>query len=411
MVPDGWSVKQLKDIAKISGGTTPSKTEPLYWDGSIPWVTPTDVTALSDSCIFITSTKKKITHKALKETGLKLLSPGSVLMTSRATIGEVVINLVDMATNQGFCNFEIASTTDNNFFVYWLKNSKPQLKKISSGSTFLEIGKESLKKLHITLPPLPEQKRIAAILSSVDDTIEKTRAVIERTKKVKQGLLQDLLTRGIGHTKFKDSPLGKIPEEWEVAALGDHTHIKARIGWRGLSASEYTRKGAYLIAGQHIKGSKIDWSICDHISEFRYEESKEIQLQNNDIIISKDGTIGRVGFIESLPGLATINGTMMLVRPNKIFYAKFLYYYFQGQNFIRLIKEKTSGSSVPHLFQRDLIHLYTPIPSPAEQKRIAAILSNVDSQIEKECLFLDKLQTLKKGLMQDLLTGRVRVML
>ncbi len=171
--------------------------------------------------------------------------------------------------------------------------------------------------------------------------------------------------------------IGMLPADWEVVRLGENAHIKARIGWRGLSADEYTSDGPLLVAGTHIKGARIDWTSCDHVSEFRYEESPEIQLQEGDVILSKDGTLGRIGLVERLPGRATINGTMMLVRPSRgVFEPKFLYHYLQGRNFRRFIKEKVSGSSVPHIFQRDMVRLLVPGPRLPEQRKIATILSS-----------------------------------
>lgn len=203
---------------------------------------------------------------------------------------------------------------------------------------------------------------------------------------------------------YKFTELGEIPNEWNVGLLGDKAYIKARIGWRGLTAEEYTNKGPLLIAGKHIKGSSILWDECDHISKERYEESSEIKLINNDIIMTKDGTIGRVAFIDKLPYEATINGTMMLIRPNNEFYSKYLYFYFQGNQFQSIVREKISGSSVPHIFQRDLVNLKVPVPTLEEQKKIAKILSTVDKQIENIEKLIQKNQELKKGLMQQLLT-------
>ena len=202
-----------------------------------------------------------------------------------------------------------------------------------------------------------------------------------------------------------DAPIGVFPPEWEVKQLGENAYIKARIGWRGLSADEYTKDGPLLVAGKHIRGAHIDWRSCDHISEFRYEESPEIQLRDGDVILSKDGTLGRIGIVERLPGKATINGTMMLVRPNHcVITSKFLYYYLQGRNFRKFIKEKVSGSSVPHIFQRDMVRLLVPAPPLPEQRKIAAILSSVDGAIEKTQAVIDQVQVVKRGLMQQLLT-------
>ncbi len=133
-------------------------------------------------------------------------------------------------------------------------------------------------------------------------------------------------------------------------------------------------------------------------------------LKENDIIISKDGTIGRLGFINYLPRKSTINSTMMLIRLNsESFFPKYVYHYFESEYFQKIVDMKMSGSSVPHIFQRDMVNLNTPLFSLPEQHRISEILTTADTYIEKEQTYLNKLQQIKKGLMQDLLTGKVRV--
>jgi len=266
-----------------------------------------------------------------------------------------------------------------------------------------------MKKVCLPIPPLSEQKKIASILTSVDEVIENTQKQIDKLQDLKKATMNELLTKGIGHTEFKDSELGQIPKSWETKRLGDNAYIKARIGWRGLSSSEYTDEGPYLIAGKHLKKGKIQWSKCDHISEERFDESYEIKLLENDLIISKDGTIGRLGFVNNLPGPATINGTMMLIRPNSNLYSKFVYYYLEGDKFSELVNEKVSGSSVPHIFQRDMVEFSVDCPPLTEQMKIASILTSMDKNIEEKQHKLTQTQSLKKSLMQDLLTGKVRV--
>jgi len=205
--------------------------------------------------------------------------------------------------------------------------------------------------------------------------------------------------------KLQDSPIGKIPKDWKATKMGDVAHVKGRIGWRGLKASEYTTEGPYLIANKHLANNKIIWDKCDHLSEFRYTESSEIQLQINDVIISKDGTIGQPAFIDSLPDRATINSTMMLLRvKNDVLAPEFLFYFLQGPHFKRFLKQKISGTSIPHLFQRDMKELDFFIPSLAEQRGVVRVLGVVDLAIGKTGEVIAKTERLKKGLMQTLLT-------
>ena len=214
-VPEGWVSTTLGELTQISGGTTPSKEVASFWEGGRHfWATPTDITALAPGQMRLSRTKTMVTESALEKTSLKMLPVGSVLMTSRATIGYPAINTVPMSTNQGFANFHPSEKHDAVFLANWIVFSRATLERSAGGSTFPEISKAVLKSLPIALPPLPEQRRIAEILSSVDEAIAATRAVIEQTRKVKQGVLERLLTKGIGHTRFKTGALMVLRPSW-----------------------------------------------------------------------------------------------------------------------------------------------------------------------------------------------------
>lgn len=198
-------------------------------------------------------------------------------------------------------------------------------------------------------------------------------------------------------------------EERQSERLGRICYIKARIGWRGLSSSEYTKDGPFLIAGQHIKDGKIAWDKCDHISDKRYQESHEIMLRSGDVILTKDGTIGRVARVDELPGDATINGTMMLVRPLRRLDYRYLYHVLSGRSFQKLIEDKVSGSSIPHIFQRDMVELELDLPPIDHQFKIAEILDTLDEAIRGTEAVVAKLKSTKLGLLHDLLTRGIDV--
>ncbi len=207
-------------------------------------------------------------------------------------------------------------------------------------------------------------------------------------------------------------PKLRFPEfngKWGEITLENNAYIKGRIGWKNLKQSEYTEKGPYLIASKHIYNGKIDWLKCDHITDKRYEESIEIALRNGDVIFSKDGRLGNPALIEKLQAKATINSTMMLVRVDqKQIFPKFFYYILNSKYFFKLINELKSGSSIPHIFQRDMINFKFPVTKIAEQQKIASFLSKVDSKIE----LLEKKQelweTYKKGVMQQIFSQKLR---
>lgn len=207
-------------------------------------------------------------------------------------------------------------------------------------------------------------------------------------------------------------PKLRFPEftgEWEMVTLDEKDYIKGRIGWKNLKAEEYTDFGPYLIAGKHIKKGIINWNKCDHISMKRYEESIEIALKKGDVIFSKDGSIGNPALIEELPCEATINGTMMLIRVNnQRIDSKYFYYILRTNYFERLIKIVKSGSSIPHIFQRDMKFFKFPIPSLPEQEKIADFLTLFDKEIELEEKKLELLKENKKGYMQKIFSQEIR---
>jgi len=203
----------------------------------------------------------------------------------------------------------------------------------------------------------------------------------------------------------------QLPLDWKVVDLEDVGYIKARIGWRGLSKSEYTEHGPYLVAGKHVKSGKVLWETADHITKDRYDESIEIALIKGDVIFSKDGTLGNPAFVDYLPGKATINGTMMLVRSKNtnILLPKFLYFNINSRQFDKLIYEKVSGSSVPHLFQRDMKKYKITLPPLEEQKKIANILSTWDRAIEQQKALIDYLKLRKHSIVNLLIKGNVNL--
>ena len=204
-IPVDWEVTQLSDACEVIGGSTPSTTNKEYWNGNILWATPTDITALKGRAI--EDTKQKISAKGLSSCSANLLPEGSILMTSRATIGACAINTKPMATNQGFTSLICKGKSYNWFIYYLVAQYHKELERLATGSTIREISKKSVKLIHLPLPPLSEQKKIAEILSNVDDVIEETDRIIEKTNELKKGLMQKLYVRDIGHEKFKGTDI------------------------------------------------------------------------------------------------------------------------------------------------------------------------------------------------------------
>lgn len=189
----GWRTRRLGDLADILGGSTPSTTNPSFWNGQISWCTPTDVSALQGRK-YIRETARTITALGLTTSAADLIPVGSVIMTSRATIGECAINTVPLATNQGFKNFVPRENVSAEFLYYLLQTKKKEFVALCSGSTFLEIGKSQLRAFEVRVPDKDEQLAIAGALSCMDAEISAVESRLAKAVTLKQAMMQQLLT-------------------------------------------------------------------------------------------------------------------------------------------------------------------------------------------------------------------------
>ena len=189
-----WEVKRLGDLGEIKSGGTPSTSQSAFWDGGIPWCTPTDITAL-DGRKYLTTTARTISPAGLQGSSAETIPPYSLIMTTRATIGECAINAFPMTTNQGFKNIVPNSSVGTEFLYYLMTTQKQRLVSLCGGSTFLEIGKKELNAYEIRLPlNRDEQDAIASMLSGMDEELQALEASLAKVGNLKQGMLQQLLT-------------------------------------------------------------------------------------------------------------------------------------------------------------------------------------------------------------------------
>ena len=189
-----WEVKRLAELADIRSGGTPSTTQPQFWDGGVLWCTPTDITALG-GFKYLSSTTRTISVEGLKASSAEIIPVHSIVMTSRATIGECAINTVRMTTNQGFKNFVPFDGVDTEFLYYLLITQRQEFIGLCSGSTFLEIGKTQLAAYQVRVPDTKaEQTAIATLLSDMDTELAALESRFAKARHIKQGMMQELLT-------------------------------------------------------------------------------------------------------------------------------------------------------------------------------------------------------------------------
>lgn len=272
------------------------------------------------------------------------------------------------------------------------------------GSTQVHITNTAFKKIVLPLPQFEEQQAIATALSDADALIESLEQLLAKKRQIKQGAMQELLTA--------QRRLPGFSREWKPIRLGDCAVLKARIGWQGLTTAEYLDSGNfYLVTGTEFKNGYIDWGSCVFVEESRYKQDKYIQLRLHDVLVTKDGTIGKIALINELQLPATLNSGVFVIRPiDGKFHPEFFYYLLCSEVFERFLSQLSAGSTINHLYQKDFVgfSFYQP-ETLEEQTAIAQVLSDMDADIAAVETRLTKARAIKQGMMQELLTGRIRL--
>lgn len=304
---------------------------------------------------------------------------------------------------------DIKDDVYNNFLYQLLKFRQNDLMKLRVGTGLPNIQKRSLEEFTLLLPTIPEQKRIAEILSSVDKEIQKTDELISKTEKLKTGLMTELFTKGIGHTKFKKTKIGNLPDEWEVVRGSDITDLitkGASPKWQGFT---YQSEGMLFVTSENVRDGILDINEPKFLPIEFHQKLKNSQLRENDILINIVGaSIGRSCLYKSSYTNANINQAICLVRVNESVLPSFLIQFLQYQPTIQRLLDSQTGSARQNLSLTDIRQFLFIRPSLLEQHKIVKTLSIVDGKIDLIKSLKQKLIQLKKGLMSDLLSGKVR---
>jgi len=212
-------------------------------------------------------------------------------------------------------------------------------------------------------------------------------------------------------TRFKDTEIGRIPEDWIVINIGKKFFLKGRIGWQGLKANEFKQQGPFLVTGTDFNNGEIDWKKCYHITMERYLQDKKLQIQSGDVLITKDGTIGKLAYIDKVPGLVSLNSHLLIIRPlfDDNIDNHYIFYHLKGRNFSDYVAEVQTGTTMASLTQEKVAKYNIPLPSKGEQSRIASALTSIDNLISSLDKLIEKKKNIKQGTMQQLLTGKKRL--
>lgn len=310
------------------------------------------------------------------------------------------------------------------FLEYWLRgpDARRAFENGARGTNVRRnrIGRSDFLEVGIATPPLPEQKKIAAILSSVDAAIRATQAVIDQARRVKDGLLQDLLTRGIGHSRFKQTEIGEIPESWDcvrtpaIAEGGDRGIAGGPFGSSLTSKDYLDRPGIPVIRGTNLTYNRGTFALDGFVfvSEAKAEELARNLAAPGDLVVTQRGTLGQVGLIPVDVPYKTfvVSQSQMKLTPDRTkIRARYLWYFAGSKVVLEWVDRNTIATGVPHINLGLFKQLPVPVPPLQEQDRIVKILDSVQDSLDEMVGYIERLNRTKSGLLQDLLTGRVRV--
>ena len=430
-----WVKYKIKEFSNVVGGGTPSTKYDQYYGGDVPWLTPKDMSIHKSK--YIINGSRNITEQGLSKSSAKLVPAGTVLFTSRAPIGYIAIAKKEVSTNQGFksliCNESLAH---NEFVYYLLKHKTPSIEAIASGSTFKEVSGGVLKDFIVELPSLKTQKKIAHILSTLDDKIELNRKMNQSLEEMIQALFKswfvdfdpvhakanassdadfDRIAKELGISReildlfpdeFEESELGMIPKEWRVVGFKDL--VKKYIDNRG-KTPPIEDEGIPLLEVRSfpsdilLKGHKTD----KFVSEKTYATWFRSHLESDDILISTVGTIGLTCIVPK-GSRFTIAQNVLGIRANEeILLKKYMYYMMKNKSFINEINARLITTVQSSIKRKDMETIISVIPPLDIQDKFVQIIQPMMSYMQSNQN--NDLKKTRDTLLPKLLSGELDV--
>ena len=327
--------------------------------------------------------------------------PGDIIFVNKGTPGRVcmVPDPVDFCIAQDMMAFRVnPEIVDNKYLFAILRSYKiqSQIAATTIGDVIPHFKKQHLHEIKIPIPPIDIQKQIGDFYYLLCE-----KEVINN--KINDNLAAQIETFLLAYLNSE----GALPVK-----LGDYLYIKGRIGWKGLKKSEYLSQSEYrIINGETLTQSGIDWNKAGYISEERYVESPEIMLKVGDILLSKDGTIGKIGYVDSLELPTSVASGIFVIRNTKpdIISTTFIYYLLKSRLFTSFIAARTEGSVIPHLYQKDFMEFEFPLPTAEKMAEFEEVTEPMFSGIINNLNENKKLAILRDSLLPKLMSGELDV--
>ena len=435
-IPKDWEVGKFKYSSLLyTGNSIKDNEKDNYTDSenSYPYISTKDINIDYNTINYDNGMYTKVDDKTFK-----IANKDSILICIEG--GSAGRKISYLNQNVSFVNKLccIQSNKIDSKYQYYYCNSDSFKKEFSLNMSGLigGVSVSALNNFRLVNPSLFEQEKIANFLdektSQFDLIISKKEKLIERLEEAKKSLISEVVTGKVKVVKTDDGYelvkrsseemkasgvewLGEIPNDWDVSKIKYECDINARIGWKALKADEYVEEGYIFLATPNIKGKDIDYKNVNYITKERYDESPEIKLKVDDVLLTKDGsTLGTVNVVRKLEREATVNSSIAVVRPFENLNGIYLNYFIKSNYMQSIIGMFKDGMGVPHLFQSDIKLFNVLLPKIKEQTIISEYLDiNIDlieNMKSKAILQIEKLKEAKQSLISEAVTGKIEIL-
>ena len=410
-IPSTWKITKIKAHYKIGSGTTPKSDVPEYWDGDIIWITPAD---FKTDDVYVSAGHRSISQEGFNDSSLEVIPAGNIIFSKRAPIGQVVINKVDLCTNQGCLTLVNNDKSENRYYRYLLSIATEIFELISGGTTFKEVSANSFGNVFLPTPHFDEQIRIADYLdkkcSQIDNIIVKQKEIIEKLSEYKQSVITEAVTKGLDKKcSMKDSGykwIGEIPSHWKMV------YAKQLFSQRKDRAFEndeqLTSSQKYGIISQskfmEIEGRQV-------MQVIKGEEILK-HVEKGDFVISMRSFQGGLEYSEISGKISS--AYVMLIPNSHLVYDRYYKWLFKCNRYITALQGTSNlirdGQALRF---SNFVQVYLPMLDKEEQKAIADYLDivcpKIDQEIAKREMMLSKIQEYKRALIYETVTGKREV--
>ena len=405
---DAWEQRKLSELTSMHAriGWQNLRTSEFLNNGEYMLITGTD---FDDGAINY-STCHYVDRERYEQDKNIQIRNGSILITKDGTLGKVayVQGLSMPATlNAGVFNVQIKASNlvDEKYLFQYLK--APYLMdyvgKKATGGTIKHLNQNILVDFPIFMPKKSEQIMIGAYYQLLDNLITLHQRKYDKLVAVKKSLLEKMFPAD-GETVPKIRFKG-FSDAWEQRKLSELTSMHARIGWQNLRTSEFLNNGEYmLITGTDFDDGAINYSTCHYVDRERYEQDKNIQIRNGSILITKDGTLGKVAYVQGLSMPATLNAGVfnVQIKASNLVDEKYLFQYLKAPYLMDYVGKKATGGTIKHLNQNILVDFPIFMPKKSEQIMIGAYYQLLDNLITLHQRQLEKLKNIKSALLDKM---------